>query len=206
MSLTGLWKLKWWRITPLLKFTRRARPSVAADRPEALECYWQLNAPSSTVTNTLASGLRAIAAIFLRFSKGKVYDLLLSYAIRLNKVVNSDIMLTWQDRIQKLGFRRGSVTNFHLGWIICFPVCKLCRRCWKTGIKSARIALEGIQDAIPYNSPSWRRMVSHGSMMIGEGKNLRALDRALLSDHFVQGWHWPRTPKLGRGHKQCTSN
>lgn len=28
MSLTGLWKLKWWRTTPLRKLTRRARPST----------------------------------------------------------------------------------------------------------------------------------------------------------------------------------
>ena len=33
--------------------------------------------PSSTLNRTLASGLKAIAAMFLRFSKGKVYDLLL---------------------------------------------------------------------------------------------------------------------------------
>ena len=33
--------------------------------------------PSSTLNRTLASGLKAIAAMFLRFSKGKVCDLLL---------------------------------------------------------------------------------------------------------------------------------
>ena len=33
--------------------------------------------PSSTLSKTLPSGLRAIAAMFLRFSKGNVYDLLL---------------------------------------------------------------------------------------------------------------------------------
>lgn len=35
------------------------------------------DAPSSTLTRILASGLSAITAMFLRFSKGNVYDLLL---------------------------------------------------------------------------------------------------------------------------------
>ena len=42
-----------------------------------------LNIPSSTVTSTLASGLRAMAVIFFRFSNGKVYDLLLWNVVKL---------------------------------------------------------------------------------------------------------------------------
>jgi hypothetical protein len=44
-----------------------------------------MQVPSSTDISKFESGLRAITAIFLRFSNGKVYDLLLQ---RRNKPIN----------------------------------------------------------------------------------------------------------------------
>ena len=46
--------------------------------------------PSSTLMSTFESGLKAIQAMFFRFSKGKVYDLLLlTHRIGIS-TVNSD--------------------------------------------------------------------------------------------------------------------
>lgn len=39
----------------------------------------EMNAPSSTLMSTFASGLRAMTAMFFRFSKAKVDDLLLHH-------------------------------------------------------------------------------------------------------------------------------
>jgi hypothetical protein len=75
MALTGFLKLKWWRTMPRRKLTRRALPSVR--NKYTMENEEALTAPSSTLIRMFPSGLRAITAIFLRFWKAKVKDLLL---------------------------------------------------------------------------------------------------------------------------------
>lgn len=73
----------------------------------------QKDAPSSTVTKTLASGPSAIAAMFLRFSNGNVNDLLLEDtegSYEDHKV----FVLTSQDQRQTLDFLQGLAASFHL--------------------------------------------------------------------------------------------
>ncbi len=48
--------------------------------------------PSSTLSRTWAPGLRAIAAMFLRFSKGNVYDLLLLWLSKVGETVPKSVL------------------------------------------------------------------------------------------------------------------
>lgn len=47
------------------------------------------NVPSSTLMSTFASGLRAMTAMFFRFSKAKVDDLLLPHPFQMSEKIKS---------------------------------------------------------------------------------------------------------------------
>ena len=75
-------------------------------------------APSSTVKKTVESGLRAIAAMFLRFSNAKVRDLLLLW-VRKSTTIESSTYLTRSNTDTR--FPTGLRTEFPSGVNSTFP-------------------------------------------------------------------------------------
>lgn len=95
------------------------RPSSPLTVAETSAYRKKFNAPSSTLSNTFESGLKAIAATFLRFSKAKVCDLLLLKVNTIRTRPNGTTHLT-RSKTETL-FPTGLRTEFPSGVKTMFP-------------------------------------------------------------------------------------